>query len=430
MSHGLPKRIRFAFVTQALLASAAMLVGIVLVGGYARNALVERWLEAEAAAFWDSGADGAARMQPGTATIRGWFVPAGSDGSTLPPELHDLAPGHATLADSSQHVLRSRHRDGDLYLWMSTQQIDRTVLLACLALMLFGLFAIVAITWFTYRRSRRIVLPIHRLADVVAQWDPADWDAAMPIVLPYPLTADTSREMRALSTALGGLAARIADFVQRERDFTRDASHELRTPLTIIRVATDMTLGDPAVPPHIQRSLQRIRHAAQDLEAMVEAFLILARERGIAPQSEEFDVREVVADEVEKVRPMLAAKPVELHVAGDASPRLVAPPRVFGVMLGHLLRNACTFTDAGRIDVEVDRDEVRVRDTGIGMSDDTLQHACDPFFRADQFNPVGKGIGLTIVRRLGDRFGWPVVLESTPGKGTVATIRFSIPSIA
>ena len=430
MPQGLPKRIRFAFVVQALLASVVMLVGIGLVGAYARSALIEGWLDAEAAAFWESGGAEAARERPGSATIRGWFVPAGGDASTLPPELQDVAPGHAGLPGNSQRVLRSQHPDGDLYLWMSTWQIDRISLFASAALAVFGLLAIFAITWLTYRRSKRIVLPVHRLADVVSRWDPGDWDAAMPIVLPYPLTADTSREMRALSTALGGLASRIADFVQRERDFTRDASHELRTPLTVIRVATDMMLGDPAVPPHTQRSLQRILHAAQDLEALVDAFLILARERGIAPQSEEFDVREVVAEEVEKVRPMLAAKPVQLHVAGDASPRLVAPPRVFGVMLGHLLRNACTFTESGSVDVEIDRNEVRVRDTGIGMSDDILQHAYDPFFRADQFNPVGKGIGLTIVRRLGDRFGWPVALESVPGKGTLATIRFSMPSIA
>jgi signal transduction histidine kinase len=39
----------------------------------------------------------------------------------------------------------------------------------------------------------------------------------------------------------------------------------------------------------------------------------------------------------------------------------------------------------------------------------------------------GKGMGLSIVRRLGERFGWPVELSSTLGQGTVATIRFASP---
>ena len=58
-----------------------------------------------------------------------------------------------------------------------------------------------------------------------------------------------------------------------------------------------------------------------------------------------------------------------------------------------------------------------VRDTGIGMTADTLQRVFDPFYRADQFNPSGKGMGLSIVRRLGERFGWPVDAGEHAGRG-------------
>jgi signal transduction histidine kinase len=429
MPHGLPKRIRFAFVTQVLLASVALVLGVLLVGAFARELLIKRMLDAEAATFWENGGDPAEVPQAGT--VRGWFVATGADVATLPDELRGLAAGHGTVQGrSSRRVLLDRRSGGDLYLVMSTRDIDRVAWLSSLLLIGFGLLAVIAISRLTYRRSKHIVLPVNRLADVVAQWNPADWDAAAPIVLPYPLAADTSREMRALSAALGGLAARMAEFVQRERDFTRDASHELRTPLTVVRVATDMMLGDPALPPQLQRSLQRIQRAVQDMESLVDAFLILARERGIAPQSEEFELRDIVADEVYKARPMLAGKPVELQMVEHASPRLLAPPRVLAVMLRQLLSNACAFTERGSIEVEIDAAEVRIRDTGIGMSEETLRQAYDPFFRADQFNPIGKGFGLTIVRRLGDRFGWPVVLQSVPGQGTVATIRFANASLS
>ncbi|MCR6663082.1 MAG: HAMP domain-containing histidine kinase [Luteimonas sp.] len=423
MPQGLPKRIRFAFVTQALLAVLAVLVGVMAVAWLARNALVEHWLDAEATGFWSAMEASGGQARPGSALVGGWFVAPGATDARLPEHLLNVLPGHSTLPGGQGKVLLSRSPAGDLYLVMPTGEVDRIVVLAAAGLIAFGAVSVLLITWLTYRRSRRMVLPINRLSDVVMQWDPGGWDATVPIVLPYPLAADTSKEMRALSTALGGLATRVADFVQRERDFTRDASHELRTPLTIVRVASDMMLGDPSMPPHAQRSLQRIQRAVQDMESLVDAFLILARERGVEPQSEEFDVVDVVADEVEKVRPLLEGKSVELRVAGNAAPRMFAPPRVLGVMLGHLLSNACTFTDSGSIEVEIEADAIRIRDTGIGMSADTLRHAYDPFFRADQFNPIGKGIGLTIVRRLGDRFGWPVTLESVPGEGTLATVR-------
>ena len=80
--------------------------------------------------------------------------------------------------------------------------------------------------------------------------------------------------------------------------------------------------------------------------------------------------------------------------------------------------------DTVQVVVTIGGDRVAIRDTGIGMSTDVVQRAFDPFFRADPNAPEGKGLGLSIVRRLGERFGWPVTLESAPGKGTTAVIHF------
>jgi signal transduction histidine kinase len=225
-----------------------------------------------------------------------------------------------------------------------------------------------------------------------------------------------------LGDALRDLAERTRQLVQRERDFTRDASHELRTPLTVIRVATDMMRADPEVPEKMRRPLQRVQRAGQDMEAVIDAFLILAREAEAAPHLDEFDACEIAWESAEKARRVLEDKPVELDVVCDASPRLLALPRVLTVMLDNLLGNACNFTEQGRIELRVCADRLVVTDTGIGMSAETLQRAYEPFYRADQFGARGKGMGLSIVHRLGERFGWPVTLESVPGEGTTATI--------
>ncbi|NLB57552.1 MAG: HAMP domain-containing histidine kinase, partial [Gammaproteobacteria bacterium] len=127
---------------------------------------------------------------------------------------------------------------------------------------------------------------------------------------------------------------------------------------------------------------------------------------------------------VERAQPLIAGKPVELRVTGDGDPVISAPPRVLGVMVGNLLSNACVFTEAGVVEVEIAEDRVTIGDTGIGMSPGTLQRMFDPFYRADQFRSGGKGMGLSIVRRLGERFGWPVLIDSAVGEGTVAQIRF------
>jgi signal transduction histidine kinase len=183
--------------------------------------------------------------------------------------------------------------------------------------------------------------------------------------------------------------------------------------------------SDPDLPERAHRSLARIQRAGRDMEAVIDAFLLLARESDVEPQREDFHVRDVVEEEVEKVRPLVVGKPIELSVHERASPHLHASPRVLGVMLGNLLTNACTFTDRGKVEVTILSDRVVVRDTGIGMTGETLRRAFEPFFRGDQDNPAGRGMGLAIVRQLGERFSWPVNLESAPGQGTTATIRFS-----
>ncbi|MHC9086822.1 sensor histidine kinase [Luteimonas sp. RIT-PG2_3] len=427
MTQGLPRRIRVAFIRQALLAFVAVVVSVLLTAWLARNALVEEMLEAEASGFWAAQATDSSHRFSRTALLDGYFLPANASNQAVPAKLRALSEGLSRVDGGATTALVTSQPGGTLYLSLAMPRIDRVFWLAAFGLMGVGLVLVGLITVMTYRQSRGMVLPINRLAEDVAAWDPSRHDDSQP--LPFPLASDGSKEVRSLSNALHGLAGRMSRFVQRERDFTRDASHELRTPLTVIRVATDMTLSDPAIPDHTRRSLQRIQQAGRDMESLIDAFLILARERGIAPQSEEFDLRDLVLDEIEKARPSLACKPVEIRFVETASPRLMAPPGVMAVMIGHLISNACVFTESGSVEVELLADRLVVRDTGIGMSADTLERLYDPFFRADEFNPLGKGMGMSIVRRLGNRFGWPVHHESTPGKGTTATIRF-VPALA
>ena len=72
----------------------------------------------------------------------------------------------------------------------------------------------------------------------------------------------------------------------------------------------------------------------------------------------------------------------------------------------------------------IEADRVVVRDTGSGMSERELKRAFVSFFRGDQGRGSGHGIGLTIVKRLTDRFGWEVAMSSEEGIGTTVTVTF------
>ena len=420
MPHGLPRKLRVAFLLQVAMTSLVIVAGAWALVTVVKDELVSRTLEDNARYYWEQRAADAGRAPPDGVFLHGYAVADGGSAATLPEPLRDLNPGLHQLDD--QTVLVEHRGDTRLYLTYPRERATRLSFELVALPILLALLALAASAWFTYRMAKRLVSPLHWLAREVRRWDPME--PATEALAPDRLPAEAGMEARLLAGALQRMGDRMRAFVRRERDFTRDASHELRTPLTVIRVASDLLQGDPDLPERARRSIARIQRAGRDMESVIEAFLVLARESNVEPAREDFAVRDVVVEEVHKARPLLAGKPVELDVVEDASPELHASPRVLGVMLGNLLDNACTFTERGRIAVIIGNDRVTVRDTGIGMSTDVVQRAFDPFFRADPNAPEGKGLGLSIVRRLGERFGWPVTLESAPGQGTTAVIHF------
>jgi signal transduction histidine kinase len=122
--------------------------------------------------------------------------------------------------------------------------------------------------------------------------------------------------------------------------------------------------------------------------------------------------------------PLAGGKSIESRLSATHRLHVDAPEKVLAVLLGNLLRNAFSYTDAGEVTVEVGEASVVIRDTGVGMAPEQLDAMYQPFVRGETARRGGHGVGLTIVRRLSDRFGWPVTIESSPGVGTRVEIRF------
>ncbi|WP_147652277.1 sensor histidine kinase [Vulcaniibacterium gelatinicum] len=425
MSHALPRRVRVAFLLQVFGVSLAVVLGGWAVSSVIERSYVRKASAAEAAHFFEMRAADPVHPVPNTRLVRGWFVPAGVGAEGLPAGIAALPAGYHDLSGRDALVRVERRPAGTLYLVYQRSLVNELLYGLVVLPVAIALLAVLAVSWLMYRLSQRLVAPVNWLAREVARWDPREPDIGA--LAPERLPADVRNgETQQLARALHSLGRRLEAFVARERNFTRDASHELRTPLTVVRVGTDLLDREP-LSERGRRSLQRIQHAARDMEAVIDAFLILAREAEVEPLSEDFAVAGVVQAEVEKVRPLLADKPVELRVVAEASPVLHAPPRVLGVMLGNLLENAARFTERGEIEVRIGADRLSVRDTGPGMDAATAARAFDPFYRggADGTGAAGrKGLGLSIVHRLGERFGWPVQLHSAPGAGTEVTIHF------
>lgn len=426
MSYGLPRKIRIVFIVQALLVTLAVGIGAWVVSILAKQALFRELLREDAAYYWDSYAQDPATAPPNTRRVRGLRVDAGlagTPGSTGHLPLETLAPGFHDLGDNGWLVWVDDGPGGRLYLMYDRRHARTLIWWIAVLPVLLTLLAIYLSSWYAYRASRDLIVPVNELARQVARWDPSDPD---PEALdPERLGIRSKGETRQLAQALSGMARRVGEHIRREHDFTRDASHELRTPLTVMRVAADMALADPALSQRTRRALQRIARAGVDMEGVIESQLLLARESRSNAQLQQVDVARLVADELEKARESVLERPVELRLDVTASPVLDTSERALRVAVGHLIENACQYTARGEVLLQLDADSLTITDTGVGMGSDELIRAFEPFFRANPDASTGPGLGLSIVRRLCERFGWTITLESQPGQGTRAVLGFA-----
>ena len=361
-------------------------------------------------------------LPPATASLRGYLVAPGSAAADLPPPLRALAVGqHEIELDGIPWRAAVAEKDGSRYviLFDELRQKHRQhrflgYLVAGAALM--TLLAAVGGLWL----AGRVIAPVTELARAVA-----DAGAESPPRLPaIAAAAAPGDEIDELAHAFERYLARLAAFVERERSFAADASHELRTPLAVIRGAAEVLADDPSLSAAQRERVARIERAAEEMGQLIEALLLLAREED-APPDERCDARQIAIACVERYRALADSRGTTLRVVTPATVELRGPSALFAIVLANLVHNAVAHTRDGEITIRLDPASMLVQDSGSGIRDEALGRVFERHYRGP--DSTGAGIGLFLVKRICDRLGWRVELQSDRAGGTAATLHF-IPS--
>jgi PAS domain S-box-containing protein len=213
-------------------------------------------------------------------------------------------------------------------------------------------------------------------------------------------------------------------------EFLASMSHELRTPINALigytALLLDGVLG--AVNQRQHDALARGRAAAEHLLALINDILDLAKiEAGKMPMHlEDAPLSEIMSEVSEQIEPMIRKKQLEfvVDVAPDCPSLHTDRTKVKQILL-NLLSNAVKFTNRGRVTLEARCAPGGIRmdviDTGIGIRESDLQAIWDDFRQVDQSRTRefgGTGLGLSITRKLLERLGGSVTVQSTYGEGS------------
>jgi PAS domain S-box-containing protein len=227
-------------------------------------------------------------------------------------------------------------------------------------------------------------------------------------------------------------ALREAD--RKKDEFLAMLAHELRNPLAPIGAAAALLRTGRLDAERTTHVSQVISRQVQHMTGLVDDLLDVSRvTRGVATlEMGPVDARQVLADAVDQVRPVIEARRHVLDVRSVAGPvPLVGDQKRLVQVLVNLLNNAAKFTrDGGRIGLEmtVHDGQVRwtVRDNGIGMAPELVERAFELFTQAERTadrSQGGLGIGLALVKSLVELHHGHVTAHSRgPGQGSTFTV--------
>jgi len=224
----------------------------------------------------------------------------------------------------------------------------------------------------------------------------------------------------------------------REKQALADISHDLRTPIASLLATTQVCLRKQRPPEKYREALESCTEIGQQLSALVERLLALARlDAGVDTlKPEPVNVPELAEHCLTLVRPLAEANNLTLGLERNGPAVAHADANKLREVVINLLDNAIHYNrPGGRVDVAVHRDnghvELTVKDTGIGIAADKRAHLFERFYRVDpsrQSATVHAGLGLAIVKGYVELMGGSVAVESVEGEGS--TFRVQLPAQA
>jgi two-component system sensor histidine kinase MprB len=232
------------------------------------------------------------------------------------------------------------------------------------------------------------------------------------------ISVDGKDELSGLASTFNAMLDSLDTAMRSQRRLVSDASHELRTPLTSLRTNIEVLRDYSSLGAEDrERLLRDLARESEELSALVESLVDLARGSQRDLHLRELELETVAEDVVERA----ATRFPELRFEHRTEPStVVGDAQQLDRALWNLVENAAKWSEPGGVvEVTTGRGELTVRDHGPGIDPGDLPFVFDRFYRSQAARGrQGSGLGLAIVRQVAESHGGKVEVEAAPGGGT------------
>ncbi|MEZ4861948.1 MAG: ATP-binding protein [Caldilineaceae bacterium] len=271
--------------------------------------------------------------------------------------------------------------------------------------------------------SRTLMRPVHDLTEAT--------QAVASGQLGAQVKVHAQDEIGRLATSFNQMSTDLAKASQVRKQMTADIAHDLRTPLSILRGYTEglkdgSLTGAPQLYTIMHEEVTHIQHLVDDLRtlSLADAGELSLNRRAVDPKAllERTGLAYVMQAEQQGLTLRIEAP--------DELPSVAVDTERMTQVLNNLVANALRFTKQGEIVLAATATEqhvqLEVRDTGVGIAPEELQHIFDRFYRVDKAryrSEAGEsGLGLAIAKAIVEAHDGVIAAKSAIGAGAVFTI--------
>ncbi len=278
----------------------------------------------------------------------------------------------------------------------------------------------------TVRRKRMIDRPTKRITDAGKKITGGDFSVRIqPLVDNYAYESFNS-----IIDCFNKMAEELGSVETLRTDFIANVSHELKTPLAVMQNYGTM-LQSPVLSDE-----KRIEYAkgitdnSRRLANLITNILKLNKleNQQIFPVSQRFDLSEQICQSLLQFEDVWEQKDIDVATDIEDGVCIYSDSELLELVWNNLLSNAFKFTEnGGRVSVVLTANEtfaeIKVSDTGCGISHETGTHIFEKFYQGDTSHAMqGNGLGLALVKRVVDIMQGEITVESEVGKGSTFTV--------